>query len=37
MKLKGDAKFEEKLTCGLEHDKEYSKFLSEQFKVSELG
>ena len=37
MTLKGDAKFEEKLTCGLEHDKEYRKFSSEQFKVSNLG
>ena len=26
MTLKGDAKFKEKLTCGLEHDKEYRKF-----------
>ena len=34
MTLKGDAKFEEKLTCGLEHDKEYRKFSPEQFKVS---
>ena len=25
----GDAKFEEKLTCGLEHDKEYRKFSPE--------
>ena len=33
----GDAKFEEKLTCGLEHDKEYRKFSPEQFKVSKLG
>ena len=37
MTLKGDAKFEEKLTCGLEHDKEYRKFSPEQFKVSKLG
>ena len=33
MTLKGDAKFEEKLTCGLEHDKEYRKFSPEQLKV----
>ena len=26
-----------KLTCGLEHDKEYRKFSPEQFKVSKLG
>ena len=29
MTLKGDAKFEEKLTCGLEKDEEYGKFLPE--------
>ena len=33
----GDAKFEEKLTYGLEHDEEYRKFSAEQFKVSKLG
>ena len=33
----GDAKYEEKLTYGLEHDKEYRKFSPEQFKVSKLG
>ena len=37
MTLKGDAKFEEKLTCGLENDNEYGKFSPEQFKVSKLG
>ena len=29
----GDAKFEEKLTYGLEHDKEYRKFSPEQFPL----
>ena len=33
----GDAKFEKKLTCALEHDKEYRKFSAEQFKISKLG
>ena len=35
MTLKGEAKFEEKLTCGLES--EYDKFPPEQFKVLTLG
>ena len=33
MTLKGDAKFEEKLTCGLENDKAYDKLSPEQFQV----
>ena len=37
MTLKGDAKFEEKLTCGLGYDEEYRKFSPEQFNVSKLG
>ena len=37
MTLKGDAKFEEKLICDLERDKEYRKSSPEQFKVSKLG
>ena len=37
MSLKGDAKYEEKLTCGLENDKEYGKFSPEHLKVSKLG
>ena len=32
MTLKGDAKFEEKLTCGLEHDKEYRNFHQSNLK-----
>ena len=38
MPLKGDAKFEEKLTCGLEKKhEEYGKFSPEHLKVSKLG
>ena len=33
MTLKSPAKFEEKLTCGLENE-EFDKFSSEHFKVS---
>ena len=37
MTLKNDAKFEEKLTCGLENDiKKFGKFLPEHLKVSKL-
>ena len=36
MALKSDAKFKEKLTCGLENDKEFGKFSPEHSKVSEL-
>ena len=36
MKLKSHAKFEEKQTCGLENDKEFSKFSSQYLKVSKL-
>ena len=35
MTPKGDAKFEEKLTCGWEYD--YRKCSPEQFNVSKLG
>ena len=35
MTLKSHAKFEEKLTCGLENE-EFDKFSSEHFKVSKL-
>ena len=34
MTLKSNAKFEEKLACGLENDKEFGKFSSEHLKVS---
>ena len=38
MTLKSDAKFEEKLTCGLENDiEEFGKFLPKHSKVSKLG
>ena len=38
MTLKGDAKFEEKLTLGLEKmHEEYSRFSPEHLKVSKLG
>ena len=38
MTLKSYAKFEEKLTCGLENDKKHmKKFSPEHLKVSELG
>ena len=36
MALKSDAKFKEKLTCGLENEKEFGKFSPEHSKVSEL-
>ena len=36
MTLKSDAKFEEKLTCCLENDKKFGKFLPEHLKVSKL-
>ena len=36
MTLKSDAKFEEKLTCGLENDKDFGKFSPEHCKVSKL-
>ena len=36
MTLKGDAKFEERLTCGLENEK-YGKFSPEQLKISKFG
>ena len=37
MTLMIDAKFEEKLTCGLKNDEEFGKFSPEQLKVSKLG
>ena len=37
MTLKGDAKYEEKLTCGLENDMGNMANLLEQFKVPKLG
>ena len=37
MALMGDAKFEEKLTCGLENDMRYGKFPPEHLKISKLG
>ena len=37
MATKSDAKFEEKLTCGLENDKEFGKFSPEHLKVPKLG
>ena len=36
MTLKSDAKFEKKLTCCLENDEEFCKFLPEHSKVSKL-
>ena len=36
MTLRSDAKFEEKLTCGLENE-EFGKFSVEHLKVLELG
>ena len=36
MALKSDAKFKEKLTCGLENEKGFGKFSPEHSKVSEL-
>ena len=37
MTLKSDAKFEEKVTCGLKNDEEFGKFSPEHLKVSKLG
>ena len=37
MALESDSKFEEKLTCGLENDKEFGKFSSEHTKVLKWG
>ena len=38
MTLKGDAKFEDKLTCGLEnYMRNIGKFSPQQFRVSKLG
>ena len=38
MTMKSNAKFEEKLTCGLENDiEEIGKFLPEHLKVSKLA
>ena len=37
MTLKGDAKSEEKLTCGLENDMSNMTNFDQQFKVSKLG
>ena len=37
MALMGDAKFEEKLSCGLENDMRYEKFPPEHLKISKLG
>ena len=38
MTLRSDAKFKEKLTCGLEnHMKNLAKFSPEHLKVSKLG
>ena len=37
MALESDSKFEEKLTCGLENDKEFGKFSSENTKVLKWG
>ena len=36
MAQKSDAKFKEKLTCGLENDKEFGKFSPEHSEVSEM-
>ena len=36
MILKSNAKFEEKLTCGLENDRNLIKFSSEHLKLSKL-
>ena len=36
MTLKSDAKFEEKVTCGLENDKEFGKISTEHSKISKL-
>ena len=37
MTLKGNVKFEEKLTCGLENDMEvHGKFLPEHLEVSKI-
>ena len=37
MALESDAKFEKKLTCGLENNEEFGKFLPEHLKVSKFG
>ena len=37
MTLTGDAKVEEKLTCGQENDIRYGKFSPEHLKTSKLG
>ena len=37
MALMGDAKFEEKLSCGLENEMKYEKFWPEHLKISKLG
>ena len=37
MTVESDAKFEEKLTYGLENDQEFGKFSPEHSKVSKLG
>ena len=37
MTLEGEVKFEEKLTCGLENNEEFGKFLPKHSKVSKLA